>query len=242
MKSSLTLAIAFSMVTTLSAATATPKGDYVLLDQGVAGGQNFALLGLLTLDGAGNAAGTEVFRTGGNATTSKVTGTYTMSSHNSGTLTLTVADPDSEAAPAVQNYRFLIGSDGDWRAIRIDPGVLSVSSLATAQAISGKGSFAVSELDRNSALLAQVALDGNGALSGSAFSFSTAGAESATLSGSYVIAEKGLSTLTMNVTTKDIDGNDVITTHTYRVAATEAGIKAIRIDAGAVAVADLEAL
>ena len=221
---------------------ATPKGDYVLLDQGLAANQNFAVLGMLTLDGAGNVKGVEVFRSTGASITADLTGTYTMSSANSGILTLLAADQtDADLPPMVQTYRFLVTGDGGLQAIRTDSGVFSASSIAPAQAAAKTGTLALNELDRNAALLAQLALDGNGAVSGSATSLTAAGSASATVRGSYTAPAKGLGTLTVNLITKDDDGVEQTATQTYRTAASHDGIKAIRMDPGVVAVADLEA-
>jgi hypothetical protein len=232
--------IASGLLSLLSLHAATPKGDYVLLDQGVAANQNFAVLGLLTLDGAGNISGVEVFSSAGLSLTAKVTGTYTMISASSGTLTVSVGDTDdSESAAVTQNYRFLISAQGGLHAIRTDNGVLSVSTFLPAQAMPALATLTLNELNRNFALLAQLALDGNGAVSGSATARTASAGSSATMRGSYTVPASGLGTLTLNLITVDDDGNEQTATQTYRTAATSEGIKAIRLDPGIVSVADL---
>ena len=215
------------------------------LDQGVASNQKFAILGDLTLDGAGNVAGSEVFRTAVTSLWSSVTGTYTMSSPQSGTLTLTLDQGDGDSAPMTHNYRFLITGDNELLAIRPDSGVFSVCTLSPELVSPNKGSFAFSELEsngngRNLTMLAKLALDGNGAVAGSAVSLNSAGSADATISGTYAAPAKGLGTLAVSLTTKDSDGVDQTSVQNYRTAATRDGVKAIRMDPGIVSVASFD--
>ncbi len=228
-----------------AASAATPKGSYVLLDQGVVSNQKFAILGDLTLDGAGNVTGSEVFRTAVTSVSSSVTGTYTMSSPQSGTLTLTLDPVDADAQPMTQNYRFLVTGDNELIAIRTDSGVFSVCAISPELVSATKGSFAFNELDSNDngrslAMLAKLALDGNGAVGGTAVSLTSAGSADATISGTYAAPAKGLGTLTVSLTTKDADGVDQTSVQTYRTAATRDGVKAIRMDPGIVSVASFD--
>ncbi len=238
MKLSLITSALISIVT-LSAAA--PKGDYVLLDQGVAAGQNFSILGLLTLDGAGNITGNEIFHSSGASVASDLTGTYVMTSATSGTLMISIADPSGLDGPAlVQSYRFLLAGSGELRAIRTDSGVFSVSSIAPSLAIPRTGKLEFDEVDRNSAMLGQIVLDGNGALAGSAVLLSAAGSSNSVVSGTYSAPVKGLGTLVVNLTGPGDDGTDQTATQTYRTAATRDGIVAIRTDSGKVSIANLE--
>lgn len=231
------------------AGAATPKGSYVLLDQGVAAGLSFSVLGNVQLDGAGNVTGTEVFRSSGSAIVASVAGTYTMSDANSGVMQITATQQDAdEPLVFAQNYRFLATNGGELFAVRTDNGVLSTSTLSPAEGSPAKGSLALTELDRDAAtgqafaLLAQLALDGNGAVSGKAWALRLSGSANASVSGSHAAATTGaLGTLTLTFTVTDADGIELNTTYRYRTAATGAGVKAIRLDPGVVAVADLEA-
>ena len=233
--------IASGLLSLAFLSAASPKGDFVLLDQGVAANQNFAVLGTLTLDGAGNVAGVEVFRSLNLSMTADLIGTYVMSSVNSGTLTLNAVNQDTtDGTTIVQNYRFLVDGNGEMQAIRTDSAVFSTSSIVPSQAAPAKGTMALNELDRNSAQLAQLALDGNGAVAGTAVWFGVAGSVNGTLTGSYTAPAKGLGTLTLNVAAVDASGTDQSSVQTYRTASTRNGIKAIRLDPGVVAIANLE--
>ena len=248
MRTSKYLAIAWIGVgLAASAPAATPKGDYVLLDQGVAAGQSFVVLGTLALDGAGNAKGIEVFRSGGASIVADVKGVYAATTANSGTLILT-ATPQGVDEPEsfTQSYRYLITDDNELYAVRTDNGVLSTSTLTFANAAPNKGSLALNELDRDgktgqaSALLAQLGLDGNGAVSGKAFALRLNGTAEAAVSGTYTAPASGLGVLELTLTTKEDDGNEQTAVYRYRTAATRDGVKAIRMDPGVVAIANIE--
>lgn len=227
-------------------AHAAVKGSYVLIDQGVNGNQSFAALGLLTLDGAGNVTGTEVVSMANASAEATVTGTYTMASESAGTMVLSaVPVSDTSAEPAVQTYRFLVTDDNELFAVRTDRGVLSTAQLLFADAAPGRGPLVLHELDRHangqfSALLASLALDGNGAVTGDATVLTSGEPQGAKLSGSYSMPDKALGTLTVNVTTTDEDGNALVTAQHYRVATTRDGLRAIRVDPGRVTVASAE--
>lgn len=243
--------IGFALKGTLALAAAslsfaaTPQGDFVLVEEGLAGAgtQNYAVLATLTLDGAGNVKGTEVVRVSNVNLVADVKGTYVMSSANSGTMRLSAVDAsDTEATPVIQTYRFLVTKSGEMRAIRTDAGVLSVSAISPALAEPNTGSFALNELGRNDTLLAELTRDGNGALSGSARAFGASRETSPTVSGSYTAPAKGLGTLTVRLMTKDEDGNEVTETRNYRTAATADGVHVIRMDPGTVSMATMEVL
>ena len=229
-----------------SAAAATPQGDYILIDQGrFANQQAYSLLGHLTLDGAGNVQGVEVFRSRGILVNATVTGTYTMSTANAGTMSLSALQLDAEEPQTLQhNYRFLVDASKRMQAVRTDAGVLATPSFSPARSLPDKGKFSIKDLNDDAALLAELALDGNGAVSGKAWLLSPFPSVTADagVTGSYA-AEKssrfGRLTLTFRYP-KNEEGDWDQFEYRYATVAADGRVMAIRLDPSAVSVASLE--
>ena len=177
-----------------STSAATPQGDYILVDEGrFANQQAYSLLGHLTLDGVGNIQGVEVFRSRGTLVNATVTGTYTMSAANAGTMSLSALQSDAEEPQTlVHNYRFVVDTSKRMQAVRTDAGVLATPSFSPATLLPGKGTFTIQDLSDDAALLGELALDGNGVLSGKAWLLSPfpSVTANASVTGSYAAADK----------------------------------------------------
>ena len=229
-----------------SAAAATPQGDYILIDQGrFANQQAYSLLGHLTLDGAGNVQGAEVFRSRGILVNATVTGTYTMSAANSGTMSLSALQSDAEEPQTlIHNYRFVVDASKRMQAVRTDAGVLATPSFSPATLLPSKGTFTIKDLNDDAALLGELALDGNGALSGKAWLFSPfpSVTANASVTGSYA-ADKtsrlGRLTLSLRYRNNEDGEWDQFEYH-YATVAADGRVMAIRLDPSAVSVASLE--
>ncbi len=243
MKSSLKTIGAF-VALCWSAAAATPQGDYILVDQGRFANQAYSLLGHLTLDGAGNVQGVEVFRSRGILVNATVTGTYTMSADNAGTMSLSAQQLDAEEPQTLRrNYRFLVDASKRIQAVRTDAGVLATSTLSPASSLPSTGKFNIKDLNDDASLLGELALDGNGAASGKAWLLSLPNVTAdATVTGSYA-AEKSsrLGRLTLIFRYQKSDEGDWDQfEYRYATVAADGRVMAIRLDPSAISVASLE--
>ena len=239
-------AIGALFVLCFSASAATPQGDYILVDQGrFANQQAYSLLGHLTLDGAGNIQGVEVFRSRGILLNATVTGTYTMSTANAGTMSLSALQTDTEEPQTLRhNYRFVVDTSKRMQAVRTDPGVLATPSFSPATVLPGKGTFTIQDLNDDAALLGELGLDGNGSLSGKAWFFSpfpSATANNASVTGSYAADKTSrFGRLTLTFRYEKNEGEWYQFEYRYATVAADGRVMAIRLDPSAVSVASLE--
>ncbi len=229
-----------------SASAATPQGDYILVDQGRFSNQEaYSLLGHLTLDGAGNIQGVEVFRSRGVLINATVTGIYTMTATNTGTMSLSARQSDAEEPQTlIHNYRFVLDASKRMHAVRTDAGVLATPSFSPATLLPGKGRFTIKDLLDDAALLGELSLDGNGTLSGKAWLLSPfpSVTANAIVTGSYAADKSsrfGRLTLTFRYQ-KTEDGEwDQFEYHFATVAA-DGRVTAIHLDPWTASIASLE--
>lgn len=137
----LTLSLAsltFAQQGTTGWTLASVKGTYVFTEQGDVGSSTpFTGIGVLMLDGSGNASGIETIQGPNGSMDVKITGTYSINVDGSGSLVLTnmasTTDTDGNAATEsfTTNYKFFPASKNtELKAVRVDNGAFIVSNFS----------------------------------------------------------------------------------------------------------------
>ena len=114
------------------------KGVYIFTERGgVGNGQALAGLGILTLDGQGNATCSETIQTEGANLSTTCSGTYTINIDGSATVKIlhTVAadvnEISSEPQTFVATYKILVTGNGtQLKGIRTDNGVAVIADFS----------------------------------------------------------------------------------------------------------------
>ena len=111
------------------------KGAYVFTEQGsTSNNAPYAGLGSITLDGAGNATGSETIQSTGANLTTTFTGTYTVNADGSGTIVVThtipSTDPNTDPMTFDAKYRILLAKGGqELRALRQENGIFVITTF-----------------------------------------------------------------------------------------------------------------
>lgn len=236
--------------TTTTTTPAPLKGTFAMREQGVfATGQEFAALSAITLDGNGNAKGTQTMKGTSGTLDLAVNGVYSMSDDGTGTLSLTfpLSDPNGDSTTGVATYRLVQVGDS-LRAIRSDVGVLSSVTMRATAGGASKGQYLMSEgaIEGTSNAFVSIQslnLDGESKVSGRAISKNFGPAQAQDVVGAYTAgSDSSPGTLTLQTTSLNADGEPVVMTRTYRFLVTaNRQLEAIRIDPGPISAVEFSA-
>jgi hypothetical protein len=223
-----------------ASAKASLKGNFILAEDGGAGTNKIASLGVLTFDGAGNVAGTQFVQMAGNARLVPVTGTYTIGADGGGSLVLATQLPaeDGPVPTVTATYEFLRTSAAGFAAIRRDGSLTTLAHVipaGTAKGFDGDFIFegcGTSVAGQSRAEIATLKFRTDGTLSGKLVISNGAIQDPKAVTGSYAPAGNGLWSLRF-VTPGETDeqGNINLDATSYYAAETSKGeMIAVRAD------------
>lgn len=193
---------------------ASLKGSYSLLtNRWTVSGQAFGLVGVLKCDGAGNATLSYTAMSGGVENTGNVSGTYTVNSDGSGTITFTGGQNppqyaiaiDSSKAGLAQGIEF-VRVDNNYGSNSVEAGraVLQSASAVTYGLNKLKGNL-VLQLNKwtpdpnesQNSLVAILAFNGAGTVKGSFTGRDNGMLQTGTLTGTYTVNSDGSGTMSL---------------------------------------------
>ncbi len=210
------------------------KGNYILADEGMGAGGEFASLALLTFNESGSVSGTEFTKTASGEIWTSVQGNYTFDGNNLGTLTLTHVTQDAEGNDnsTVEHYKFAISGAGI-QAIRSDGTGLSKAQMLPAAA-SLNGAFVYSQLNNaeSEARLVSIKVDSLGNVVGTSISRDFDSLDVSNVSGSFTTADNNFGKLTFTSQVTDAEGNVQVVNEVYYVLAGSDRAIAVRTGGG----------
>jgi len=205
-----TIALAFSaQATTFS--NASLKGSYSFLTNlwtANANTSEFAMVGVMTFDGAGNVTGSYTSVTGGVAQTGTLGGTYTVNSNGAGTITFTSGSTaqfaitlNSTAAKVAHGVLLLQTNDSNNEVIS-GTAVLQSTTAQTYSVASVKGNFGVQinrwTLETNQGgSIGIFSFDGKGNFKGSGTQVFAGVSQTGTFTGTYTVNSDGSGSLSI---------------------------------------------
>lgn len=213
--------MAAALVLPVSAQVSTPKGAYVLAEEGTASNGAFASLANLNFADGGVLSGTMITRNASGVQQAAFQGSFTMDSANAGTMRLntTINDEDGNPQTRITTYRFVVGTT-QIQAIRTGAGIYSSASIFPSATAGGTGNFVFSESINGQPLarVVSLTLDTTGAISGSSIEDALGKINVQPISGNLTAGENGFSTLTLMSSTTNDDGDTSTVKQDYAVA------------------------
>jgi len=229
----------------LCAQSGAVSGRFILAEEGSAS----TSIALLTVDSAGAISGTQYVQASGITQAIAVTGSVTLASDGSGSMTLDtqVATDDGSAPAVVAVYDFLSANAAGFAALRRDSASTALARIlpASAEAAStGAYSLSVDGVSASGESVAELGLlqlRADGSLTGRIVAKRNNQSESKTIEGSYTPDPSGFGILKLSSSVVDEEGSTVLQTATYLVAAASGGQAiAMRTDAAAPGLARLD--